>query len=144
MDVGPAGALHNACVLTNYRQIPDQPSKFSYFAAEIDWDGHYRGFKLFRITKFDGSNWINLFSIAVPELEIDRDYEITLTVYPHPQAEDAWLVARLRTVTDNSIDITLGPLAVDNYVPATGPCGFGSNRSMTYFTNFTVERITQS
>lgn len=140
---GPVGALRNGAVIANYRETATASGRFSYYAAEIDWDGQYRGFKLFRLAKYTGSNWINLFSIAVPTLQRDAEYRVTLDIYPQPEdAENAWLVARLESIAAGSIDITIGPLAVNDYAPATGLFGLGTNRSLSRFRNFSVANIT--
>lgn len=135
LNAEPLGSLHNACVVANYKSG-------AYYVAEIDWDGHYRGFKQFRIAKFDGTRWIGLFSKSVPSLQIGHQYDISLDVLPHANADDAWLTARLVNITSPGLDITIGPLAVNGYMPATGPFGLGSNRSAAHYINFEIESIT--
>jgi hypothetical protein len=140
---GPAGALRNGAVVANYQETSTGSGRFSYYVAEVDWDGQYRGFKLFRIAKYSGSAWINLFSIATPNLQRDAEYRLTLDIYPQPtDANDAWMIARLESVADSSIDVTIGPLAINNYAPVTGLFGLGTNRSTSRFRSFTVENIT--
>lgn len=137
---GVTGALHNAAVLANYNLRDD--GHFGYFAAEIDWDGHYRGFKLFRLAEFNGSQWVNLFAVPVPELELNQQYDILMEVYPHAdQPNGAWLVARLVSVTGTPIDLEIGPLAVAHYGPADGPFGLGTNQAESTFSNLTIENI---
>lgn len=132
------GGLHNAAVLANYRATGS--GSFRYHVAEIDWDGHYRGFKLFRIAKFSGTSWVNLFAIAVPELQLEHTYDIELDVFPHPaDADMAFLVARLRGVTNPAVSVDIGPLAVSNFGPADGLFGMGTNRALTKFLSFSVE-----
>lgn len=139
---GGAGSLHNAAVLANYRENTSNGT-FSYFAAEIDWDGHYSGYKLLRLAKFTGTSWVHLFAVAVPELNIDDVYDLTLDVYPQPaDADGAWLVARLVGVTEPSLDVSIGPLAVSNYGPADGLFGLGTNRAITRYYNFQVDNLT--
>jgi len=142
---GDPGALHNGAVIANYQETSPASGRFSYYVAEIDWDGQYRGFKLFRIAKYSGSAWINLFSLAVPTLQSDAQYLVTLEIYPQSEnADNAWLIARLESVADSSIDVTIGPLAVSDYAPTTGLFGLGTNRAMSRFSDFSVENITSA
>lgn len=139
------GSLHNAAVLANYRETEANSGRHSYYAAEIDWDGHYRGFKLFRIAKYTGFDWVTVFSVAVPQLQRNVDYLLSLEIYPQAEdANNAWLIARLRTVVGGAIDVTIGPLAVNDYAPATGLFGMGTYRSLSRFRQFAVENITSS
>jgi len=142
LQTGPSGGLHNAAVIANYRETEVNSGLYSYYAAEIDWDGHYRGFKLFRIAKFTGTSWVNIFSLAVPELKLDNTYQITLEVYPQPNQVDAWLRASLLGITDPSIDITIGPLAVNSFGPADGLAGLATNRAVSRYLDFELQNIT--
>jgi hypothetical protein len=140
-----SGALYNGAVIANYRETSEGSGRYSYYAAEIDWDGHYRGFKLFRIAKYTGTSWINLFSIAAPALQKGQAYTISLSIFPQAESEDnAWLLARLVSVYDDSIDITIGPMPVSGYAPVTGLFGLGTNRSLSRFRNFSVDNITEA
>jgi hypothetical protein len=128
------GSLHNASVVANFNN--------SYFVAEIDWDGHYRGFKMFRIAEFDGSQWLNIYAVAVPTLQLGDLYDLSLSVLPHEEANKAWLVANLKGITNPGIDLEIGPVAVSGYGTATGYFGIGSNRSAANFDNFRIQSIT--
>jgi hypothetical protein len=133
---GPSSSLHNACVVANYQT--------DYFVAEIDWDGHYRGFKMFRIARFDGARWINIYAVPVPVLRLGDTYSVSLSVIPHEDTGKAWLVGNLVGVTNPGIDIEIGPVAVSNYTAGTGYFGIGCNRSAAEFSLFKIESVTSS
>ena len=134
LSAGGLGALHNAQVIANYNQG-------SYFAAEIDWDGHQRGQKLFRIARFLGSTGYTIASVPVPELELNGQYTISLKVSPGPEAGTAWLTAELTTLSGTTITKTIGPEYTSTYGEATGYFGIGSNRAATTFFNFSIESV---
>lgn len=140
MDSG-AASLHNAAVIANYKDLGS--GLYSFYAAEIDWDGYYRGYKLFRISHFSGTQLTGLFHVAVPELELGHAYDVTLEVYPEGDEEDAWLVAKLEGVTNPAINITIGPLAISGYGPAAGLFGLSTNRAKSEFFHLWVENITE-
>jgi hypothetical protein len=137
----PPGVLHNAAVLANYRETSLDSGRFRYYVAEIDWDGHYRGFKLFRIAYFNGSSWVNLLSRAVPDLVLDDRYRLSLQVMPGTALNSAWLYAELVGIDDPSINLSIGPLAVNNFGPADGPFGFATNRALSSFYSFTLDNV---
>lgn len=134
LNPGGLGALHNAHVIANY-------SQGSYFAAEIDWDGHQRGQKLFRIARFLGSTWYTIASVPVPDLQLSGQYTISLRVSPGEAVGSAWLTAELATVSGTSISETLGPEYTSAYGTVTGYFGIGANRASTEFFNFTIESV---
>jgi hypothetical protein len=141
----PPGTLHNSAALANYRETTPGSDLYEYHVAEIDWDGTYSGFKLFRIAKFNGSGWVNLLARSVPTLTLDHVYDISLEIVPGADpdsADDAWLVARLVGVTNPAIDVTIGPLAVSSYGPADGLFGFATNRSLSEFQTFSIANVT--
>jgi hypothetical protein len=133
LTAGPVGALHNACLVANYRAG-------TYYAAELDWDGHFHGSKLFRIARFDGSQWETLSATALPDLQLGTQYNLSLEVVPHGPSS-AWLTARVSPAATPADETSIGPLFVHNYGATPGEFGLGSNRSQVYFLNFRCENI---
>ncbi len=138
---GSAGDLHNAAVMANYREVVGSPELHQYYVAEIDWDGYYRGFKLFRIAKFNGTRWVDLFSVAVPGLVLEDEYELRLSVSPQTNHNNAWLTARLIGIDDPGVDVQIGPLAINGYAPEDGFFGLATNRGVAEFTSFSVDNV---
>lgn len=137
---GFAGNLRNAAVVANYRETSPGSGRFSYYVAEIDWDGYYHGYKLFRIGRFNGSHWNTEFAVPVGKLDLETEYDITLEIFPSSNDPDAaWLIATLKSVADASIDVTIGPLLENNYTPATGRFGVSSNRAAVRFDWFRID-----
>lgn len=134
LSAGGLGALHNACVIANY-------SSGSYFVAEIDWDGHQRGQKLFRIARYIGSSSYTIASVPVPELELNGQYSISLRISPGEEVGSAWLTADLVTVSGKDITETLGPEYTSSYGTATGYFGIGTNRAASLFFDFLIESV---
>ena len=131
---GGLGALHNAHVIANY-------NPGFYFAAELDWDGHQRGQKLFRIAKVIGSTWYTIASVAVPELELTGEYTISLRVSPGEASGSAWLTADLITVAGTEVSATIGPEYTTSYGSGSGYFGIGTNRAASNFFNFLIESV---
>lgn len=140
MRLGALGQLHNAAVIANYRETAPGTGLFSYYLAEIDWDGYYEGFKLFRIARFNGVAFNTELAVAVPKLQVNALYEIRLTIYGNANdPNDAWLEARLLSVEDSSVDVTIGPLAINDYAPSLGKFGMASNRAAARFSLFEID-----
>jgi hypothetical protein len=131
LEQSGVGALHNASVIINYQNGV-------YYVAEIDWDGHYRGYKLFRIAKFDGTKWATLTSTPVPELKTGDYYQLSIKSSPASDGTGGWLSADLSAI-GSDLSKSLGPTYAADYAPAAGLCGIGTNRSAARFTEFRVE-----
>ena len=137
---GTSGALHNAAVVANYKETAIGSGRFSYYVAEIDYDGNYEGYKLFRIGRFNGTSWNTEFAVPVNALALNERYDIYLTIYEEPTLPDAaWLQAQLIGVDNPAINITIGPLLERNYAPVVGKFGMGTNRGPARFSNFCLE-----
>lgn len=135
-----AGNLHNGAVVANYHETSPGSGKFQYYLAEIDWDSSVNGFKLFRIAFFDGTNFSTEFAVPVPDLALLEFYDICFSVFKNESVEDgAYLFAQLEGVTNPGINVSIGPLAENNYAPSTGKFGMASNRAATRFIQFCVE-----
>jgi hypothetical protein len=133
---GSAGALHNASVIANV--------KTGFFAAEIDWDGQSKGYKLFRLARFDGSRWTSLTTTPATSLKLSDTYEISVSIYPHTDNIGGWLSGTLIGISNPAINLEIGPVFVSNYGPASGPFGIASNRSAAQFIEFRVESVTSA
>lgn len=138
---GPQGTLHNAAILVNYRETYAGSGKFEYYVVEIDWDGHYRGFKLFRVGRFNGDKWNSLFDVPINALALGDTYDLSVEISPHANASHAWFVARLQGVTNPGIDVTIGPLAIASFAPDDGYFGLGTNRALAKFHYFTLKNL---
>lgn len=140
MLVSEVGARHNAAVIANYRAAAEG---FSYYFAEIDWDGSISGFKQFRIGYFDGRNATTEFAVPVPSLALGDQYDICLSIFANLNTPtSAWLYAELTGIDDPSISVQIGPLSKSNFGPFDGEFGMLSNRAATRFHKFCVENTT--
>lgn len=136
---GSSGSLHNAAVIANYHETGPGTGKFAYYVAEIDYDGSYQGYKIFRIGRFNGAIWNTEFAVPVPTLALNNRYDLYLTIHPViDRPTSAWLTARL-VGQDDSIDLTIGPLLENDYDPSVGKFGMGTNRAASRFYHFCVE-----
>ena len=140
IESGYSGALHNGGVVINYRNV-EGSSRKQFYTAQIDWDGYYLGYKLFRIARYTGLGWVTEQAVSVPGLALDDTYEISFSAFPQTNPDNAWLIARLVGIDDPSIDIEIGPLAVSNFAPTNGKFGLEANRSATRFLNFTLTNL---
>lgn len=141
--LGPVSALRNAAVMANFKSFGH--GDHEYYVAELDWDGHYRGQKLLRIAKYTGTRWEHLADVAVPELQRDVRYDLSLDVLHSDETPtSAWLFAKVTSVADDSLEANVGPVYVEDYGPANGSFGIATNRANTRFRRFRVENITET
>lgn len=138
----PIGSLHNASVIANYRETTPGSGRYQFYLAEIDWDGFYQGYKLFRIARYNGSTFSTLLAYPVPELSLNELYEISLDIVGDLEDDDrAWLTARLVGLGSSGIDLTISDLSVQDFAPTIGKFGMMANRAATRFEQFTIENL---
>lgn len=129
---GPTGASHNGGLILNYRPHAVYSGRNVYYIAEIDCD-HQE----FRIQRFNGIVFRPAVAVSVAGLRVGDWYRITTQVAPH--GPSVAITARLEGITDPSLQVVLGPMLTNNYLPATGLYGLGSDRAETRFAYFKVE-----
>lgn len=135
---GPIGAKHNGGLVLNYRAHASISGQFVYYLAEVDYDT-----QTFRISRFNGVSPQTAVQTDVPNIQLERWYRVTTTTLPGPGPGNVSVTARLQSVEDLSVDVTLGPLVVSNYAPSTGRNGLHSDRAVTRFSFFRVEEFTE-
>lgn len=132
--------LHNASIIANYRATGEDDT-YSYFAAEVDYDGTLQGYQCLRIGYFNGHYWRTLGSIPTSlSLLLDQTYLLYLEVYSEPSNDSAaHLVAKLKRTVPSELTVALlTGVYAENYGPAVGPFGVGSLYSKTLFSAFSV------
>lgn len=132
---GPAGAKHNAGLVVNYRPHSSIGGQFVYYLAELDYDSQQ-----VKISRFNGTNFQAAASFTIPGIQLDKWYEITVETVPASGGSVA-ITARFRSLEDTALDVTLGPLQVNNFLPSSGRAGFGTNRAISRFSYIKVEEI---
>jgi hypothetical protein len=131
---GELGSLHNAGVALNYQALVGDPTTFSYWLVEANWDD----IKQLRIRYFNGYTFTSFAEVAAPDLVLDNRYTLTATVLPVDTLSDgAWISGTL-TGVDDAVSVSIGPTYVANYRPAEGTVGLFSNRSASEFLTITV------
>ena len=132
---GPAGAKHNAGLVVNYRPHSSIAGQFVYYLAELDYDSQQ-----VKISRFNGTSFQPAVSFTVPGIQLDKWYEVTVETMPASGGSVA-ITARFRSLEDNVLNVSLGPLQVNNFLPSSGKAGFGTNRAISRFSYFKVEEI---
>lgn len=133
---GPDGARRGGGIVINYRPHATIPGRVVYYIAEINYDTQE-----LRIQRFNGTTFSPVVAITVPGLQMESWYRLIVETIPGSGPTQVSITARLLGITDPSISATLGPLLVDNYLPAEGHYGFGTNRAQTRFSFFRVEEF---
>jgi hypothetical protein len=130
---GPPGYHRNAGLVINRRESSVDPTSYVYYAAFLDYDA-----QTFSIVRNNGTSFQTAVSVNVPGLALKKWYRISATVAPY-QARSIAITVHLRGLDDPSVDVTLSPLLVTNYMPDSGYYGFVADRALSHFAFFQVE-----
>lgn len=136
MTRGPTGSKHNAGVIFNYRDHPTFPGRVEYFLAEVDYDE-----QIFRVLRWNGSAFVPQPAfVQLPGIGLDRWYRITVET-TMGVGDNVDITAKLESVEDSSLFVTLGPLSTSQFLPATGINGIHVNRAFSRFSFFILEEL---
>lgn len=130
MMPAPVGGKHNAAVVINYREREVGSGQYVYYLAEMHYDTQE-----LRITRFNGTSFQVAVAYNVYGVQLNKWYEMEVaTALPSgPLSNNVAITVRLRSLEDESIDVTIGPLVVSNFLPSNGYFGLHTYRALTRF-----------
>jgi hypothetical protein len=144
--------LHNAMVFGQARETGEDNRIWQHLFAEIDYDGSYYNWKMFRVGQFTGTRYKTLAAVPVPTLALDVEYVLSLKIYPVLDGgaisnNEAFVGGTLTCPDDEDFDdIEITPVFVRDtmlYIPNPGDhngyAGVGGNRSWIRCSEFTVD-----
>jgi len=124
---GPSGAKNNGGLVFNWRGT-------TYYVAEVDYDT-----QVFRLSRFNGTTFQEIAAASVPGLQLDKWYRITVRVVPFDVYGAVTVQARVVSLTDLGVTDATITVNLNNYQPANGKFGLGSNRALARFAYLRVE-----
>jgi hypothetical protein len=149
--------LHNAMVFGQARETGADNKIWQHLFAEIDYDGSYYNWKMFRVGQFTGTRYKTLAAVPVPALELNVEYYLHLKIYPvldggAISVNKAFVGGVLQCPSDENFDdIEISPVFVEDtmlYIPNpgnhTGYAGVGGNRSWIRCSEFVVANAKDS
>lgn len=134
-----AGGKRNAGIIVNYREQVTGSEQYVYYLAEVDYDQQE-----LRIVRFSGTGFQTAVAHSVYGVQLDAWYrlEVQTSLPSGPLNSQVSISVRLQSLDDASIDVTIGPLVVSNYLPSAGYFGLHANRSLVRFSNIQLEENT--
>lgn len=135
LTAGPSGAAHNAGAVINYRPHATIDGRFVYHYVEIDYDAQQ-----IRLSRFNGTAMQTAAPVDVTGILLEKWYEISVDVEPL-SGNTVNITARIISLEDLSVDVTIGPVGFNNFYPSTGLFGFGTNRAISRFGYFELEML---
>jgi hypothetical protein len=136
MLAGPTGAKHNGGVIINFHPDASNPTRHTYWIAEIDYDVF-----AFRLRRWTGTAWATVASATVPGIQLLEWYRIIVEVVPDLDVGQATIELSLLGIDDPTISASIGPVFISNYYPSTGLFGVGTDRAETEFSWFRVDEL---
>lgn len=130
------GASRNAHLVINYRPHASLPEQYVFFAAEVNYDTQE-----FRLLRFNGSSFITIAdaSVTAPGIQLDKWYRVTATCRPFDATSTVLITIHLESITDPGVTDLQLQVNVNNYQPATGKFGVGTNMSNAEFAYLRID-----
>lgn len=127
---GLFGGRRNGGVVLNYREHLNIPGRYVYHLVEVDYDT-----QTLAIRKFDGLNYVTLYSTSVLGLFLSRWLRLIVSVTEGATIGQTQLQARLIDL-EGSLDVTTTAISTANYAPSYGYNGIIANRAYARFAFF--------
>lgn len=129
---GPLGARHNAQVVLGYQPALGDPDTAVFYAATADYDT-----QTLAILFYDGTRLHPLGAVPAPGLFLDHWHRLSLVAGagdfgPHT------LTATLRSLDDDTVDVTAAAAPMTLYPPLYGRFAIATDRALALFRTATV------
>lgn len=127
---GASATMDNVGIILNYRDNDN------FWLVEIDWSN----FKTFNVVHKNNGLWQIRATTSIPTLAHHKRYRLSANILPLDEAggsTSAVVDAKLESL-DESTEYSLPDVILPGYLPATGYFGLFSNRSLSWFEQFSV------
>jgi hypothetical protein len=135
LNSGPSGVRHNAGIVLNLRPHATNAGQYVYYLAEVDYD-----LQEIRISRFNGTTFQTAVALSQPGLALGQWYRMEVRTAPHGVTSNrVQITLLLRSLENDIVQVAIGPLIVNNYLPSSGYFGLHTNRALASFSNIQVK-----